>query len=63
MLHVSGATLFKENIPNSQLEIIQNCNHALFMDQPDHTANCIRNFLFKIISKFLFKTFKESSYI
>ena len=46
MLHVSGATLLKENIPNSQLEIIQNCNHALFMDQPDHTANCIRNFLF-----------------
>ena len=45
MLHVSGAKLLADNIENSQLKIIENCNHVLQLDQPKKTAKFIVDFV------------------
>jgi pimeloyl-ACP methyl ester carboxylesterase len=45
MLHVSGARLLADNIENSQLKIIENCNHVLQLDQPKKTAKFIMDFV------------------
>jgi pimeloyl-ACP methyl ester carboxylesterase len=45
MLHVSGAKLLADSIENSQLKIIENCNHVLQLDEPKKTAKFIVDFV------------------
>ena len=45
MLHVSGGQLLKDNIKNSKLSIIKNCNHVLQLDQPKETTRLLLDFL------------------
>jgi pimeloyl-ACP methyl ester carboxylesterase len=45
MLHVSGAKFLAENIENSELRIIDDCNHVLHIDQPKKTTKHILDFI------------------
>jgi abhydrolase domain-containing protein 6 len=44
IIHVSGAQFLCDRLPNAQLEIFSQCNHALFMDAPLKTAQRMTNF-------------------
>lgn len=48
MLHVSGARFLNENIRNSKLKIIDDCNHVLQLDQPKKTTKYLLDFLKKV---------------
>jgi len=45
MLHYSGGKFLSDNIINSKLHIIEDCNHVLQLDQPKKTVEHILNFL------------------
>ncbi len=44
MLHYSGGKFLNDNIKNSQLKIIENCNHVLQLDKPRETAQILLEF-------------------
>lgn len=45
MLHHSGGKLLFENIKNSKLHILEECNHVLQLDQPKQTVKHILEFI------------------
>ena len=44
MLHVSGANYLKDCIENSHIEIMEECGHALQLDQPKRTSRYLIEF-------------------
>ena len=45
LLHVSGAEQLAQTIKNSELRILDNCNHVIHMDQPVKTFRHIMAFI------------------
>lgn len=45
MLHVSGGYLIKDNVKNSKLKILKNCNHVLQLDKPKEASRLLLEFL------------------
>ena len=45
ILGVKAAELFKRNLPNSQLQWIDNCGHVPHLEMPKITAELILNFI------------------
>lgn len=45
MLDVSGAYFLNENIKNSQLKIIKNCNHIIQLDKPRYATKLLVEFI------------------
>lgn len=45
MLHVSGGHLIKDNIKNSKLKILKDCNHVLQLDKPKEASKLLLDFL------------------
>ncbi len=42
---MSGAKLVNENIKNSKVHIVKNCNHVMQLDKPKEIAKVIVNFV------------------
>lgn len=45
MVHVSGATVLQEALPNCQVELLENCGHSLTLERPRKAANLLMDFL------------------
>lgn len=45
VLHVSGAALLHSELKNSRVEVLDNCGHAVAIEQPKRAADIIVDFL------------------
>lgn len=45
VLHVSGATVLQEALPNCQVDLLENCGHSVTLERPRKAANLIMDFL------------------
>lgn len=45
MLHVSGATVLQEALPNCQVDVLENCGHSVTLERPRKAAQLITGFL------------------
>lgn len=45
MLHVSGATVLQEALPNCQVDVLENCGHSVTLERPRKAAQLITGFV------------------
>lgn len=45
VLHVSGATVLQEALPNCQVDLLEKCGHSVSLERPRKAAKLIMDFL------------------
>lgn len=45
VLHVSGAMVLQEALPNCQVDVLDNCGHSVTLERPRKAAQLITGFL------------------
>lgn len=45
VVHVSGATVLQEALPNCRVDLLENCGHSVTMERPRKSATLITDFL------------------